>query len=173
MELARWFAIYRLSTNYLYADRYKTRSSRRATPIKLYLQTRPRGDSERLARRRPRHHAQGEVLSHAIAVYQGSGSYPDRFRTIVFCSALEPGIVGTGSRLGGKRREMVPPRPRRLHRGAVGSQIPLCTGRRTRYNLLSEALSRGAMFALGVDGVELAARLPTEAPASGVRIDTA
>ena len=32
MELAQWFAIYRLIANYLYADRYKTRLSRRATP---------------------------------------------------------------------------------------------------------------------------------------------
>ncbi len=37
MELAQWFAIYRLIASYLYADRYKTRPSRRATPVALFV----------------------------------------------------------------------------------------------------------------------------------------
>lgn len=43
----------------------------------------------------------------------------------------------------------------------------------TYLKLLSQALSDGAMFSLGVDGVELLDHLPTEVPASGLKIDTA
>ena len=43
----------------------------------------------------------------------------------------------------------------------------------TYLKLLSQTLSGGAMFPLGVDGVELVDHLPTEVPAGGFKIDTA
>jgi len=40
------------------------------------------------------------------------------------------------------------------------------------WKLLTQGLSGGAMRAIGLDAVELAEALPTELPASALRVDT-